>query len=255
MRAMGGLALILFVMGLGWGVGRNVELSSPDRVRASQGGRNESSSGRWSIWSPPIRAIEVHGAHRLTEEEVRKRLGFREGDGRFTVSLRAAVERLLAHPWVASVTLSRALPDRVVIAIQERHPVAIVRDGRARWSVDADGHLLAPVSGADDVIGMEVSGLSLEQLRAGSSEQAYLLRHALALMAVLRQDGVQRAAAVVRGDEGIVVSLGERRLLFGLGQYEEQWKRYWQVVEHLPADEPRGREIDLRFANSVVVRM
>jgi cell division protein FtsQ len=216
----------------------------------------------WSIVQPmswaaswlTIRAIEFRGVRQVPVEELRRLLPFREGDGLLSISPQTAVRRLSMHPWVASATLSRVLPDRVVIRVVERQPVAMLRDRTAVWSVDAGGVLLGPAAphGAG---GIEFSGVSLAQLQAGAAPERQRLREALALAEVLRRDGINTAAIAMRADEGAVVSLGAYQLRFGTGHYQEQWNRFVQVADRISAGPTRPREIDLRFTDSVVVRL
>ena len=50
--------------------------------------------------------------------------------------------RLLAIDWVEDASVSRVWPDRLVIRIRERRPVAFVSSGPARCCIDAQGVLL-----------------------------------------------------------------------------------------------------------------
>jgi hypothetical protein len=125
--------------------------------------------------------------------------------------------------------------------------------------VDRDGVLLGPVGERPGPSTLAVRGVSIAQLRAGSSAERRRLREGLALLALVRRDGVADAEVTVRREGEAVVAFGGWRLHVRTDRYEEQWRRFWQVAERIPAEPRRGdrrvREVDLRFANSVVVRM
>jgi cell division protein FtsQ len=219
----------------------------------------------WSRWgpSPVIRTVELRGLERLSAADIRRALPFQEGDRLFGASLDEAARRLSAHPWIAQATLYRSLSGTVVVRIRERQPAAVVsegaREGEAAWYVDREGVLLGPAGERPGPSTLAVRGVSVAQLRAGSPTERRRLREGLALLALVRRDGVDAAEVTVRREGEAVVAFGGWRLHVRTGHYEEQWRRFWQVAERIPVDPRKGdrrvREIDLRFANSVVVRM
>jgi len=210
---------------------------------------------RWHFPSPLIRTIDLRGLERLSADEIRPLLSFQEGDRLFGVSLRAAAGRLSGHPWIARAALYRSLPGAVVVQIEERQPAAVVRDGELAWYVDRQGALLGPVGGRPGPSGLEVAGVSVARLRAGSPQERRRVQQGLTLLELVRRDGVDAAVVTLQRDDEVVVAFGGWRLHFRAGHYQEPWRRFWQVAERIPADSRHPREVDLRFANSVVVKM
>ena len=95
-----------------------------------------------------VRDIEVSGAtytDPVLLESVRDSL---RGASVFTADLDGAQRRLEGDPWVARARLNWYLPDRVVIEVAERKPVAwfVGVDNRARV-LDADGRVLDVLDG------------------------------------------------------------------------------------------------------------
>jgi cell division protein FtsQ len=105
----------------------------------------------WVLWESPllaVRTVQVDGARTLTASEVRQAAGLRTGTPLLQVDVDAAAARVRRVPQVASAQVSRGWPDRVVVTVTERVPVAVVeRDGQ-QWLVDAGGVPFATVSGA-----------------------------------------------------------------------------------------------------------
>ena len=105
----------------------------------------------WVLWASPllaVRTVQVDGVRALTAAEVRQAAGVRTGTPLLRVDVDAAAARVRRVPAVAAAQVSRGWPDRVVITVTERVPVAVVeRDGQ-QWLVDAGGVLFATVSGA-----------------------------------------------------------------------------------------------------------
>src|ERR1035441_5139316 len=67
----------------------------------------------------------------------------------FSVPLGERRRRLLAIDWVADASVSRVWPDRLVIRIRERQPVAFVSFRSGPLLIDAQGVLLEPPAQAE----------------------------------------------------------------------------------------------------------
>jgi len=236
---MGGAAVIgavIVVAGLLWGGG----------------------AGAWRLdWEAPwplIRSIQFRGQTRLSPEELRAALLIHEGDRSSPAVLQAAAHRLSGVPWIGAATLTWMMPDTLVINVQERRPAAVVRDGGVLWYIDREGVLLGPTGEKPGPIGVELEGVSVARLRAGSPDEQRRARDGVALLELMRRDGVQTAQVTVGNDGEAAAVFDGWRLRFRTGRVEEQWRRFWQVAARIPADSRHPKEVDLRFANSVVVR-
>jgi cell division septal protein FtsQ len=208
----------------------------------------------WTAPWPVIRTVHLRGVSRLSPEEVRVVLPLHVGERLSTGRMQAAANRLSAHPWIAAATLSWVMPDTLVVNVQERQPAAVVREGGVPWYVDRQGVLLGPAGAKPGPIGEELNGVSVTRLRAGSSEEQRRVRDGVALLELMRGDGVQTAQVTVESDGAAVASFDGWRLRFRTGRIEEQWRRFWQVAARIPSDPRHPKEVDLRFTNSVVVR-
>jgi cell division septal protein FtsQ len=209
---------------------------------------------QWKVPWPVIRTVQLRGMSRLSPEEIRAVLPVHEGEHLSTGVLQAAAHRLSAHPWIAAATLSWVMPDTLIVNVQERQPAAVVRDGGVAWYVDREGALLGPSGVKPGPVGVELDGVSVARLRAGSSDERRRVRDGVALLELMRRDGVQTAQVTVGSDGAALASFDGWRLRFRSGHAEEQWRRFWQVAVRIPADARHPKEVDLRFANSVVVR-
>jgi cell division protein FtsQ len=210
---------------------------------------------RWEAPWPVIHTVQLRGVSRLSHDDVRAVLPIHEGDRISVGALQAATRRLSAHPWIAVATLSWVMPDTLIVQVQERQPVAVVRDGGGPWYVDRNGRLLGPVGAKPGPVGVELGGVSVAQLRAGSIEERRRVQDGVALLELMRRDGVQTAQVTIGHDGAAVAAFEGWRLRFRTGRVEEQWRRFWQVAARIPADARHPKEVDLRFANSVVVRL
>lgn len=79
--------------------------------------------------------VDVIGAHRLTMEEVAAIIGADPGAGLSDIDLEAARADLEARSWVAHAELVRLWPDRILVRLQEREPLAL-------WQLDGEHHVI-----------------------------------------------------------------------------------------------------------------
>jgi cell division protein FtsQ len=104
----------------------------------------------WLLWAGPLLAvgsIQVDGVSILPEEQVREAAGVAAGTPLLRVDVDAAEAAVARLPQVAAVEVTRGWPDRLVITVQERVPVAVVGDPGRRTLVDTEGVLFDTVTG------------------------------------------------------------------------------------------------------------
>jgi cell division protein FtsQ len=104
----------------------------------------------WVLWESPllsVRTVQVDGVRTLTAAEVRQAAGLRTGTPLLRVDVDAAAARVRALPQVAAAQVDRGWPDRVVVTLTERTPVAVVDERGEHWLADAGGVLFETVTG------------------------------------------------------------------------------------------------------------
>ncbi|UCG80477.1 MAG: FtsQ-type POTRA domain-containing protein [Desulfobacterales bacterium] len=126
--------------------------------------------------------ITVEGNKELSKQTVLKQAGLKLHENILAVNLNTIRYRLMAHPWVASAAIERALPDTIHIRVKERVPIAIVDLDRLFY-VDERGEIFKPVESSDRVRVPVVTGLSLSGIEIEDLWSSPLL---LAVMEVLR---------------------------------------------------------------------
>lgn len=93
-----------------------------------------------------IRNLKVEGASKLAEGDILTAAALHKSDSILTVDLPSLRQRVEQVPWVERASISRLLPDTLVIDIQERPRLAVWQH-RGRLAVlDTDG---AVIGGAD----------------------------------------------------------------------------------------------------------
>ena len=99
-----------------------------------------------ALWYAPVFRVEVPqvvGTHYLPAERVAERLGV---VGRSVVALNPAqlAQQVEALPAIAHASVRVTFPNRVVVQVAERQPVAVWQQGRKVWWVDGEGIAFAP---------------------------------------------------------------------------------------------------------------
>jgi len=89
-----------------------------------------------------VKNVDVIGEGRIAEDEVRYALGVRSGDYLFETDLRAAQQRVQELPWVKDAMVRRLWPNRYVVHIIERSPVALWQTNNQLRVVDGEGQVI-----------------------------------------------------------------------------------------------------------------
>lgn len=141
----------------------------------------------WGMfWSPllTVRDVKVVGGKHTAPEDVAQVAGL-DDDGQNLLLLATAhvEERVETLPWVAEADIDRMLPGTVRVKLVERVPALVLSLGAARWTVDADGHVLA--SGAVGKKLPVLAGVEVGTVAPGGKLQTEEARAALEVMRTL----------------------------------------------------------------------
>ena len=205
-----------------------------------------------------LQAGGMEGVVSLDPKTLEAVAGITRGAPLFLVDLDQVVTRLQGHPWIQQVVVRREPPHTLRIRIQERVPVAYIQLQKTFFLVDETGMVLDRSSRADRSLPV-IRGRSLEeQPQVGRALEDPILRQALELRARLAEapplQGMQQWVLEVDGQGAATLWLGKTRILLGRESQVERLQRFFQVASQILRPQEAVREIDLRFANQVVVR-
>jgi cell division septal protein FtsQ len=96
-----------------------------------------------------IAQVEVEGTHNAALIREIQSMGM-QGQNVFLVNVVGMTERIAESPLVASVSLSRQLPNQLVVTIVERTPALLWQTARGTYSVDGQGIVIAPAAETAD---------------------------------------------------------------------------------------------------------
>ena len=205
---------------------------------------------------------EIQGLRHLSESQVLVKLKEVEEQNRnlFALDLGSLRRSLELLPWVRTATVRRMWPDRLMIQITERVPIAFARIDNSTQLVDEDGILLESKSvGLPNfdfpvLMGLE-SGFDTELL-ARNRKRIELYRR---LMKDLDENGAGLSSdlsevhlqdsgsiSVVLNDDSVLVHLGAEH-------FQQRFRRYIAMSREIKQKYQLLESVDLRFENQVVV--
>ncbi|NDY42835.1 FtsQ-type POTRA domain-containing protein [Dissulfurirhabdus thermomarina] len=120
--------------------------------------------GHWPALA--LKTVEVRGAHRVGRAEVIRLSGARPGMNLLALDPGAMARAVEAQPWIRRAAVRRVFPDRLVLTLEERTPVALVNLDGIRL-VDADGVVFKALEPGDPSDLPLISGLSADPGRPG----------------------------------------------------------------------------------------
>jgi len=119
-----------------------------------------------------ISVIRAQGSARYSQEQVISASGIEIGDNLFFVNKFDAISKIFKSlPYIDEATISRDLPNVLVINVTDAAAAAFVQSGDSYWLMDKSCKLLEKV-GSDGIKGVRVIGLSPIQPVAGQKLEA-----------------------------------------------------------------------------------
>jgi cell division protein FtsQ len=176
--------------------------------------------GTWAAAASPlfhVRDIRVQGNRHLSVSEIVRLAGIGTDVNLLTVHPNRVLRGLARNPWVRTVRVRRDLPSTLILTVEERFPVAWVRQHGGVALVAGDGTVLArrrkPPQGAVDI------GAWGGRLRPGDRLEG--LKEPLAVVGSLpsrlrrrvERASLRRGQVVLRLTDGARVLYGEPRAL------------------------------------------
>jgi len=205
-----------------------------------------------------IRSIEMNSCLNVTKEEV---WSIVRGEGKgniWTVPVRDVSNRLMSHhPWVRSVSVRKSFPDRLVVKIEEHHPVAMVNLD-ALWYVNDSGVLFKRLTAYDPKDLAIITGFSVSDLRAKDAVVMRNFRGALELLQLAEAGPLRKNLSEVHFDaqEGYTLVARDTGVQFKVGGMDFQ-RAIQRVEEALPKVSAIGKStgiVDLKTEGRIFVR-
>ncbi len=201
-----------------------------------------------------ITAINIQGAQRVGKGAILELSGVDIHSNLLQLKRREVEERLAAHPWIRSVEVRRDWPNRLLVTVKERKPVAIFGGEGKFFFVDAGGAIFASAEPDDDLDFPVISGLTRQAWEATeqAGTQADILR-------LLRQAGRGDSNLPLQNISELHVEKGGQLVMFladhpfpiylGQGGMEVKFSRLAKVLGWLYKKKQFQETIAIRLDN------
>jgi cell division protein FtsQ len=169
----------------------------------------------------------------------------------FSVPLAERRRRLLAIDWVEDASVSRVWPDRLVVQIHERKPVAFVLLRSGVMLIDAHGVLLEPPAQARFAFPV-LSGVRADETEDQRRERVRALLRLQEDLGYMAKD-VSEVNAADPGNIRIVAQVENRavELMMGDGNFARRYQNFLAHYAEIGKRSPHVKTFDLRLDGQV----
>ncbi len=213
----------------------------------------------WLSRSPlfAVREIDMNRCENVTQEEVWAVVRDRGKGSIWSIPSREVAKRLAEHPWIRSASVRKAFPDRLVVRIEERHPVAMVNLD-ALYYVDDQGTVFKRLTAYDSKNYPILTGFSRADLLSRDAVSARNFRRSLDLLRAADAGALRQNISEVHFDpqEGYTLVTRDTGLQIRIGTMDSQ-KAMRRVEEAMPRIAGLGKSpaiVDLKTEGRIFVR-
>lgn len=208
-----------------------------------------------------VRHVRIEGLDRVGAEEVLDAAGVTQEDTILFLQPDRIAAQVSAMPYVRSCTVTRQFPDRVVVGVMERRPVATLLVSNHLYEIDAELVILRRLESDEPPIGpliTGVPGLAVvapgEALTQPELEEAMAVWRAFSATNVARSMKVSELAAVAENEIRMYCDGLPFRIVWGGGNYDDQAMRLdilWREMGGAPGC---GAYLDMRFGRDLACK-
>lgn len=204
-----------------------------------------------------VRAIDINPSAHVTRDDVAGILAGAPRGNIWRLSTGEIGRRLLTHPYVREVSVRKAFPDKLVVRVSERRPVAMVNLD-ALYYLDEEGLVFKRLTAYDPKELPIVTGFSREDLAARDPVALQNLKCAVDLARRAEAGALRRNVSEVHFDaqEGysIVTRDAGLRVRLGRTDAQEAMRRVDEAMPKLASLGRRDAVVDLRTEGRIFVR-
>jgi cell division protein FtsQ len=142
-----------------------------------------------------VREVKVEGCRKVPKETFLSLIRMEGMPNLFTVRLKEVAKRLESHPWVESVRARKVFPNKILIQVEERKPIAILQLEELYY-IDSKGVIFSRVGDRDQYNYPFLTGLTRQVLEKESAEAKSLIMKALELLRIADQEKVSPLAEI-----------------------------------------------------------
>jgi cell division protein FtsQ len=180
-----------------------------------------------------IKEVIVNGCKEITEKEILSYAAIKPSQNLLAINLGTITRRIESNPWIKEVSIGREFPNRLIINLQERTAVALVKRDNGFNLLDVDGVVFKKHEKNDEVDIPVLNGcFSDDNESVISTKSLELLRY----LSASNEFPTIRNIAEIHGHEVFGLSLFTDSGLcirLGFDSYENKLKRLNTVMADL----------------------
>jgi cell division protein FtsQ len=134
-----------------------------------------------------VREVEVEGCRRIARETILSLTRLEGMPNLFTVSLREVAKPLESHPWIDHVGVRKIFPNKILVQVEERKPIAILQLEELYY-IDTKGVIFSPVGDRDGHDYPFLTGLTRQLLERDPVEAKGLIMKGLELLRIAEKE-------------------------------------------------------------------
>lgn len=211
-----------------------------------------------------IKHVEVLSEGPAVKEDLIRLAAVPKDANLFAISLSDIKTRVEQHPWVASASVSRVLPDRLIIRYAPEVPVAIINLSGMHYLNSAGQAFIAVAQG--DSLQYPLIQTDLETVSPESVKPALELLDAVEKSPIISSEEISEISIGQAGTVSIVApfppksmaSKSPRRLMslqFGEDDIPKQWKRAGATLKYLAQTSQTPRSLRFELGQKVIAKL
>jgi cell division septal protein FtsQ len=136
-----------------------------------------------------VREVELKGGQKIPKQTLLSLTTVEGMPNLFSVELKEVVKKLESHPWIEHVQVKKVFPNKILIQIEEKRPMAIIQLGELYY-IDTKGEIFSPVGEKDDFNYPFLTGLTRQTLEKDPEEAKRLINKALELLRIIHKEKI-----------------------------------------------------------------
>ena len=199
-------------------------------------------------------ALMIEGLNYASQTKVQRVFLLDYDHSIFSVPLAERRRRLLAIDWVEEASVSRIWPDRLLVVIRERTPVAFVIFRSGVLLIDAQGVLLEPPAQAHFAFPV-LSGVRENETEEQRREHVRALLRLEEDLGYMAKD-VSEVNIADAGNIRIVAQVENRavELMMGDGNFAQRYQNFLAHYAEIGKRSPKVKSFDLRLDGQITAK-
>jgi cell division septal protein FtsQ len=136
-----------------------------------------------------VREVEIEGVRKISKETLLSLISIERMPNLFTVRLKEVASQVESHPWIDHVKVRKVFPNKILIQVEERKPIAILQLEELYY-IDTEGVIFSRVGDRDEYNYPILTGLTREALEKESDETKELITKAVELIRIADREKI-----------------------------------------------------------------